>query len=131
MKVRSDNAPGRAYSVEAQPKTPGRVLVRFYENVEPFTEEMDGESVSGFEYDEHRLELQNSGNIDEYVAQHYAALLARAKAGHQDAVAALTAQMSALEDALCEKDAADDERLTAIEEALCELDSLINGGGEQ
>ncbi len=35
-----------------------------------------------------------------------------------------------LEEALCEQDAATEERLTAVEEALCELDSAINGGGE-
>lgn len=35
-----------------------------------------------------------------------------------------------IEDALCEQDAAAEERLTAIEEALCELDSALNGGGE-
>lgn len=33
-----------------------------------------------------------------------------------------------LEEALCEQDAATEERLTAVEEALCELDSVINGG---
>ncbi len=35
-----------------------------------------------------------------------------------------------LEDAICELDAATEQRLTAMEEALCELDSAINGGGE-
>lgn len=34
-----------------------------------------------------------------------------------------------LEEALCEQDAATEERLTAVEEALCELDSVIGGGG--
>lgn len=35
-----------------------------------------------------------------------------------------------IEEALCEQDAATEERLTAVEEALCELDNAINGGGE-
>lgn len=35
-----------------------------------------------------------------------------------------------LEEALCEQDAATDERVSAIEDAVCELDSIINGGGE-
>ncbi len=35
-----------------------------------------------------------------------------------------------LEDALCEQDAAAEERLSAVEDALCELDGVINGGGE-
>ena len=34
------------------------------------------------------------------------------------------------EEALCEQDAATEERLSAVEEALCELDSVINGGGD-
>lgn len=34
------------------------------------------------------------------------------------------------ETALCELDAATEERLTAVEEALCELDNALNGGGE-
>ncbi len=36
-----------------------------------------------------------------------------------------------MEDALCEQDAANDERVSAIEDAVCELDSMINGGGEK
>ncbi len=36
-----------------------------------------------------------------------------------------------LEDALCEQDAAQDERVSAIEDAVCELDSLISKGGEK
>ncbi len=35
-----------------------------------------------------------------------------------------------LEDALCEQDAATEERISAVEDALCELDGVINGGGE-
>lgn len=35
-----------------------------------------------------------------------------------------------MEDALCEQDAANDERMSAIENALCELDIKVNGGGE-
>jgi hypothetical protein len=35
------------------------------------------------------------------------------------------------EDAMCDMDAANDERLTAVEDALCELDEAINNrGGE-
>lgn len=36
----------------------------------------------------------------------------------------------AMEEALCELDAASEEKMAAVEEALCELDSVINGGGE-
>lgn len=35
--------------------------------------------------------------------------------------------VAAMENALCEQDAAMDERMSAIEDALCDLDSVING----
>lgn len=35
-----------------------------------------------------------------------------------------------LEDALCEQDAVQDERVSALEDAVCELDAALNGGGE-
>lgn len=38
----------------------------------------------------------------------------------------LPARVAEMEDALCEQDAANDERLTAIETALCELDEALN-----
>lgn len=37
---------------------------------------------------------------------------------------------AALEDAMCEQDAATEARVSALEDAICELDSAINGGGE-
>lgn len=37
-------------------------------------------------------------------------------------IAALKATNAALEDALCEMDAANEERMAAIEDALCEMD---------
>lgn len=33
-----------------------------------------------------------------------------------------------IEDALCEQDAASEERLAAIEDSLCELDAAVNKG---
>ena len=38
------------------------------------------------------------------------------------------AAIVAVEDALCEIDAADSERLDAIEDALCEMDSAMTEG---
>lgn len=35
-------------------------------------------------------------------------------------------RVAEMEDALCEQDAANDERLAAIETALCELDEALN-----
>ncbi len=34
-----------------------------------------------------------------------------------------------LEDALCEQDMAQEERVSALEDAVCELDAALNGGG--
>lgn len=36
--------------------------------------------------------------------------------------------VAGIEDALCEQDAASDERLAAIEDSLCELDAAVNKG---
>ena len=49
MKVRGDNAPANAFSLEEQPDKPGYCLVRFYENVAPFSETQGELTVSGFE----------------------------------------------------------------------------------
>lgn len=57
MKVRGDNAPANAFSLEEQPDKPGYCLVRFYENVAPFSETQGELTISGFEYDEYYLEL--------------------------------------------------------------------------
>ena len=35
-------------------------------------------------------------------------------------------RVAEVEDAMCEQDAANEERLTAIETALCELDAALN-----
>ena len=34
--------------------------------------------------------------------------------------------MSEIEDAMCEQDEMNDERMSAIEDAVCELDSLVS-----
>lgn len=36
--------------------------------------------------------------------------------------------VAGIEDALCEQDAASEERLAAIEDSLCELDAAVNKG---
>lgn len=38
----------------------------------------------------------------------------------------LPALVAEMEDALCEQDTANDERMAAIEDSLCELDEAIN-----
>lgn len=39
-------------------------------------------------------------------------------------------RVAEMEDALCEQDAANDERLSGIEQALCDLDEAINANKE-
>jgi len=63
MRVRGDLAPSAAFTIEPQPKRPGFVLVRFYENVEPFSETTGEQTTSGFEYDEFYLELADTGDL--------------------------------------------------------------------
>ena len=48
MRVRGDNAPSNAFSLEEQPNKPGVALVRFYENAEPFEEKRDELTISGW-----------------------------------------------------------------------------------
>ena len=55
MRVRGDNAPSNAFSLEEQPNKPGVALVRFYENAEPFEEKRDELTISGWVYDEYLL----------------------------------------------------------------------------
>lgn len=56
-------------------------------------------------------------------AKDAAELAATSSEESKDAAAKSVAEM---EDALCEQDAATDERLAAIEDALCELDAAVN-----
>ena len=50
MRVRGDNAPSNAFTLEEQPKKPGFFLVRFYENAQEFSETRDGLTITGWEY---------------------------------------------------------------------------------
>ena len=79
MKVRGDLAPSSVFSLEEQPKKPGHFLVRFYENVHPFSEERDGHSASGYEYDEYHLELTGYEGLADDIRSNYDGYLAQAK----------------------------------------------------
>lgn len=58
MKVKGSTEPMSAYSIEVQPDKPGYVLIRFYENVEEYTED----EVTGWKWDEyHALVLNRDG----------------------------------------------------------------------
>ena len=65
MRVRGDNAPSNAFSLEEQPNKPGVALVRFYENAKPFEEKRDELTISGWVYDEYHLELNMYDGLSE------------------------------------------------------------------
>lgn len=71
MKVRGTNAPANAFSIEQQPDKPGYVTVRFYENVIPYSEEVAGETTSGYEYDEYKLLLQDTDTLWDDILNDY------------------------------------------------------------
>lgn len=79
MRVRGDNAPSNAFSLEEQPNKPGVALVRFYENAEPFEEKRDELTISGWVYDEYHLELNMYDGLSEDILGNYAGYLAQAK----------------------------------------------------
>lgn len=85
MRVRGDVQPSNAFTLEEQPKKPGYYLVRFFENAQEFSEEKEGLTVSGWEYDEYHLELADTGSLDEDVLNNYDALLEQAKAAEAEA----------------------------------------------
>ena len=73
MRVRGDNAPSNAFTLEEQPNKPGFFLVRFYENAQEFSETRDGLTITGWEYDEYHLEQPTisrediEGNLEVYL----------------------------------------------------------------
>ena len=72
MRVRGDNDPG-TFSIEAIPNKPGWCLVRVYENVEKYHEQLDETTITGWEYDEYHLEQPTisqediEGNLEVYL----------------------------------------------------------------
>ena len=63
MRVRGDNAPSNAFSLEEQPNKPGVALVRFYENAEPFEEKRD-EALKNAGLDGVKLSLLDAMGMD-------------------------------------------------------------------
>ncbi len=127
MRVRGDNAPSNAFSLEEQPNKPGVALVRFYENAEPFEEKRDELTISGWEYDEYHLELADTGSLEEDVLNNYDALLEQAKAAEAEnedgGSEGLEARVDALESGKAGKDevqAVWDEMAAAYNEGVQE-----------
>lgn len=105
MRVRGDNAPSNAFSLEEQPNKPGVALVRFYENAEPFEEKRDQLTISGWEYDEYHLELADTGSLSEDVLANFDTLLAQAKAAETPAEQGdLESRVTTLEETSASKD---------------------------
>ena len=105
MRVRGDNAPSNAFTLEEQPKKPGFFLVRFYENAQEFSETRDGLTITGWEYDEYHLELADTGSLSEDVLANFDTLLAQAKAAETPAEQGdLESRVSTLEETSASKD---------------------------
>ena len=68
MRVRGDVLPSGSFTLEEQPNKPG------------FTETKDGLTVSGYQYDEYHLEMEDTGDLETDVSNNYETLLAQAKA---------------------------------------------------
>lgn len=105
MRVRGDNAPSNAFTLEEQPKKPGFFLVRFYENAQEFSETRDGLTITGWEYDEYHLELADTGSLSEDVLANFDTLLAQAKAAETPAEQGdLELRVTTLEETSASKD---------------------------
>lgn len=127
MRVRGDVQPSNAFTLEEQPKKPGYYLVRFFENAQEFSEEKEGLTVSGCEYDEYHLELADTGSLEEDVLNNYDALLEQAKAAEAEnedgGSEGLEARVDALESGKADKDevqAVWDEMAAAYNEGVQE-----------
>lgn len=105
MRVRGDNAPSNAFTLEEQPKKPGFFLIRFYENAQEFSETRDGLTITGWEYDEYHLELADTGSLSEDVLANFDTLLAQAKAAETPAEQGdLESRVTTLEETSASKD---------------------------
>jgi hypothetical protein len=124
MKVRGDLSPSAAFTIEVQPNKPSFVLARFYENVSAFSEEREGETMNGYEYDEYHLELFNTGALAIDIEANYEQYLAAAKdleaPGAEEQIQHLNEQNEMLKNAVVELtllalgESSDMEELTSL-----------------
>lgn len=117
MKHRGDNMPSGAFTLEEQPNKEGFVLARFYENVQPFSETHGEVTISGYEYDEYYLELEDYGGLADDITANYAGFLAQAKLAEAENVT-----IPELQNRL-------ESELTDVQLAIVEVYELIVGGG--
>lgn len=133
MRVRGDNAPSNAFTLEEQPNHPGFVLARFYENAAPFEETRDGLTISGYEYDEYHLELEYRPGLEEDIINGYDGYMAQAKLDEAEKkiIPALQQQVEDLEGenaALHTKVDSLESQVTDTQMALCDVFELATGG---
>ncbi len=126
MRVRGDLPPSNAFTLEEQPKSPGRFLVRFFENVEAFEETKDNLTVSGYEYDEYHLELGGYDGLFEDILNNFDGYLAQAKLqeAEKKTIPNLQQQVEDLEtekEALTEKIGSLESQITDAQLALCDV----------
>ena len=134
MRVRGDNAPSNAFTLEEPPKKPGYVLVRFFENAQEFTETQGDFAISGWEYDEYHLELKDTGGLSEDILNSFEGYLAQAKLleAETDTVPKLKEKVASLEeerDSLLEIVNSLETQVTDAQLALCDVYELALGGG--
>lgn len=134
MRVRGDAAPSNAFTLEEQPKKPGYVLVRFFENAHEFTETQGDLTISGWEYDEYHLELKDTGGLSEDILNSFDGYLAQAKLleAETDTVPKLQEKVASLEeerDSLLEMVNSLETQVTDAQLALCDVYELALGGG--
>lgn len=76
MKVWGDVQPTNRFFLDNA--YPGKSVVRFYENVQPYTDTRDEITINGWVYDEYVLEMPRSTQVD--IETNFDALLQQAKA---------------------------------------------------
>ncbi len=126
MRVRGDLQPSNAFTLEEQPNNPGRVLARFYENVAPFTEKQGELTISGYEYDEYKLELDDYEGLEEDILNNFEGYLAQAKLveAEQNTIPNLKDQVASLQKEkaeLSDKVVSLEGQVTDAQMALCDV----------
>lgn len=126
MRVRGDFAPSNAFSLEEQPKKPGIALVRFYENVQEFSETQGELTVSGYEYDEYHLEMPLYDGLTDDILGNFEGYMAQAKLQEAEGktIPTLKQQVADLEAdkaAMAEKMTTLEGQMTDTQMALCDV----------
>jgi len=83
MRVQGDLPPSGSFSIEEHPQKGGVAVVRFFENVQPYSSTVgEGENaltINGCEYDEYKLEVGNYPGLETDIKVQLPTFLAQAK----------------------------------------------------